>query len=254
LAIALFLVKKQATELQTRDAEKIGHYSNNWVTATRNLDEQTQVAAEFEKELKTHKQALVDLTNNFSRVSANLTEASANLATTEASLKASQEEVAKRDARIADLETQNHALDQQALEMGTAITNLTAQIAETKKKLAASEGNRTYLESQLQRLLAEKADLERQFNDLVQVRAQLRKLKEQMTVARRVDWMRRGLLVNTEVKGAQRLMQGAGSLRSPGTAAPATNYDLNVELNSRGEARILPPSTNSPANTNPPAK
>jgi chromosome segregation ATPase len=249
----LIVIKKQASEQQSHDAQIIGNYSNEWVTTTRKLDDQTQVAAEYEKELATQKKAFAELTNNFSRVSANLNEVSANLTTTESSLKASQEDVAKRDARIADLENKNHALDQQTAELGTAITNLTLQIAETKKQLAASEGNRTYLESQLQRLLSEKAELERQFNDLKVVRARLHKLREEMYLARRMDWMRRGLLANTELKGAQRLMQGAAAVRHP-ASGPPTNYDLNVELNSQGGARILPPATNTSANVNPQAK
>jgi septal ring factor EnvC (AmiA/AmiB activator) len=250
LGIALVMVKKQATEQQARDTEKIGRYSNEWVYTTKKLDEQTQVTAEYEKELGSQKKAFSELTNNFSRVSANLTEVSANLSTTEASLKASQEEVAKRDAKIADLETQNQALDKQAIELGSAITNLTIEISETKRKLAASEGNKAELENQLKRLLAEKAELEHQFNDLNVLRAQVRKLKEELAIARRLDWIRRGVYANTDLKGAQRLMQGSAALHP---ATPATNYDLNVEINSKGGARIIPP-TNSPANTNPPAK
>src|SRR5262249_44261228 len=107
---------------------------------------------------------------------------------------------------------------------------------------------------QLQRLLGEKAELERKFNDLTVVRAQLRKLKQELVIARRLEWSRQGLLANTEHKGASKLMQGAGAPRPPTSTTPAANYDLNVEINSQGGARIVPPSTNSPASTNPPAK
>ena len=251
LGIALFVVKKRAMERQAHDADKIGYYSNEWVTTTKNLDDQRQVTAVYERDLDEKKKALAELSNSMSQVSANLTETTTAFSQAEASLKASQEEVAKRDAKIVELENQNQALDLRAAELSGAITNLTVQIAETRKKLVSSEGNRAYLESQLQRLLAEKVELERQFNDLSVLRAQVRKLKEEMTLARRLDWVRRGVYANTELKGAQRLMQGAAALRPP---TPATNYNLNVELTSEGGARIIPPATNSPAKTNPPAK
>src|SRR5262249_21768971 len=142
---------------------------------------------------------------------ANLTQVSANLTQTETSLKASREEVVKRDARIADLEQQNHALDAQALDLGNAITNLNLEIAETRKKLTASEGDKTFLEGQLKRLLVEKTELERQFNDISVLKGQIRKLRDEIIVARRIDWARRGVYARSEQKGAQGLMQGAAA-------------------------------------------
>ena len=100
------------------------------------------------------------MSDNYSKVSANLSQVSNNLAQTEVALKASQEETAKRDAKIAELEAQNQALDKQAVDLSTAITNLTTQIEETKRKLAASEGEKGFLEKELKRLMAEKAELE----------------------------------------------------------------------------------------------
>ena len=133
----------------------------------------------------------------------------------------------------------------------TAITNLTAQIEETKRKLATSEGEKGFLEGELKRLVAEKAELERQFNDLKVLRAQVAKLKEELTVARRLDWIRRGLFASNQEKGATRLMQTSTSQQPK---PPEPNYDLNVEVSSDGSVKVIPPLTNTPAATNPPAK
>jgi septal ring factor EnvC (AmiA/AmiB activator) len=252
LGVALFMMRKEATDRQAHDAERIGYYSNEWVSTSQKLDDQTQVAAENEKQLTAKKRAFEDLTNGYTRLSTDLTEASATLTQTEASLKASQEEVAKRDAKIADLEAQNQSLDSRAHELSQAITNLTQQITDTKKRLAASEGDKAYLESQLKQLLAEKAQLEHQFKDLDVLRAQVRKVKQEIATARRIEWARKGFY-GTQPKGAQLLMQGRMAVRPP-QPPPATNYDLNVEINSRGGARILPPATNQPAKSNSPAK
>jgi len=248
LGIALITTKKQATDQQAKSSETIGYFSNKWITVNDQLEGQKQVNAEFEKTLQTQKQAIGDLTNNFTRVSANLTEVSGNLAKTEQSLKSTQEELTKRDSKITELENQNQALDKQALELSTSITNLTTQIAETQRKLAASEGDKAFLDKELKRLMAEKAELERQFNDLAVLRAQVAKLKEELNIARRIEWIRQGLFASTEQKGAQKLMQG---LTPPQTQPKAQRpaYDLNVEVSADGSVKVIPPlnKTNSPA-------
>jgi len=109
----------------------------------------------------------------------------------------------------------------------------------------------TKLEKELKRLLGEKPELERQFNDVNVVRAQVAKLREEMNIARRLEWMRSGLLASSDQKGAQKLMQGinpASPTTTTGKAAHRPNYDLNVEVTADGSVRVIPPpSTNSPA-------
>jgi chromosome segregation ATPase len=251
LGIWLVVSKKQASqEIQQHIETNVG-LSNDLAQTRENLSRQQQVNTELEGDRVKRKADYEQLSNNFTQVTADLSKTSATLTKTEADLKASQEETAKRDAKIADLEAQNQALDKRALDLSTAITNLTQQIEETKRKLAASEGEKGFLEGELKRLVAEKAELERQFNDLKILRAQVAKLKEELTVARRLDWIRRGLFASTDEKGAQRLMQTSTATQPKG---PATNYDLNVEVRSDGSVKVLPPLTNSPAATNPPAK
>ena len=251
LCIGLFVLKQQGEKRQVEDEARVEALSNKWVKTSNDLDEQRQVSAMLEKDLDKQKQTLSDLTNSFARVSGQLTVVNANLAQTEATLKSTEEEVKKRDTRIAELENQNQALDRQALDLTAAMTNLTAQIEETQHKLAASEGDKAFLERELKRLMTEKAELERQFNDLTVLRAQVSKLKEELSVARRLEWIRRGLFASTDEKGGQKLISGLKEPPKP--PKPAPNYDLNVEVSSDGSVRMLPPSTNSPQ-TNAPAK
>lgn len=97
--------------------------------------------------------------------------------------------------------------------------------------------------------MAEKADLEKKFNDLAVVKAQVAKLKEELSIARRLEWLRQGLSIGTEQHGAQQLMQGTAANAQ---ARPATNLDLNVEINADGSVKIIPPLTNRPPVTTPP--
>jgi len=251
LGIAVIAIKKQAADQQREDADKQGSLSNNLVQVNEKLEAQRQVNAQLESDRDKQRQAFEALTNKYVASLDNCDQLSNNLAKSEIALKTSQEETARRDAKIADLEAQNQALDKQAADLSTSITNLTRQIEETKQKLATSEGEKGFLEKELKRLMAEKAELERQFNDLAVLRAQVSKLKDELSIARRLQWIRQGLFASTEEKGAQKLMQGSAASQ---VAAPKPSYDLNVEVSADGSVKVIPPLTNRPAATNPPAK
>jgi chromosome segregation ATPase len=234
LLVVLISTKKQAATEKEKDAAAIHYNSNEWLKTTGVLNDQRQVNTMLTNDLAAVRTEFSTLTNKYSEVSRQLTQ-------TEASLKASQTIVAQRDQRIAALETQNRELDEKAVDLSAALTNLTVQIEETQRKLTASEGDKAFLEQELKRLMAEKAELERQFNDLAVLRAQVSKLKEELSIARRLEWIRKGLFASDEQKGAQKLVR-------PAASSDRTNqFDLNVEVNADGSVTVIPPLTNAPA-------
>ena len=251
LGIVLLAMKKKAAEELHDAAVTNTALSNSVVQFNDQLDRQKLVNDELSKDREKRIQEFESLTNKYVASLTTLAQVSNTLAQTELALKTSQEETAKRDAKIAGLEAQNQALDKQAVDLSTAITNLTIQIEETKRKLATSEGEKGFLEKELKRLMVEKSELEKQFNDLTVLRAQVSKLKEELSVARRLEWIRQGLFASNEQRGAQKLMQGAAS--TP-VKAPKPAYDLNVEVSSDGSVKVIPPLTTRPAGTNPPPK
>lgn len=239
LGVVLFTTKKQATEEKVAATNTILNLSNEVVKTSAYLTEQQQVNTLLTNDLGAARAEFAKLTNKFTDVASTLTK-------TEASLKASQNAVAERDQKIAALETQNRELDEKAIDLSAALTNLTTQINETQRKLDASEGDKAFLEKELKRLMVEKAELERQFNDLAILRAQVSKLKEELSVARRLEWIRKGLFAADEQKGAQKLM----NVRNGSQQQQSTNaYDLNVEVNSDGTVKVIPGLTNAPAAT-----
>ncbi len=248
LIVALVVNQKKATTLHLEDTQTIVSKSNELVQTTTELEEVRKVNTDLNKDLDTRKSELVSMTNH-------LNDVSGTLAKTEDLLKTTQEqrakEVADRDAKIAALESQNLALDQRALELNGAITNLTAQIDDTQKKLAASEGDKAFLQKELTRLMSEKAELEKQFNDLKVLRTQVTKLQEELSISRRLEWIRQGLFTRDSKKGAQLLMENKTpafpSTPSTNTATKAGKYDLNVEVSSDGTVKVIPPLTNAPA-------
>jgi hypothetical protein len=91
----------------------------------------------------------------------------------------------------------------------------------------------------------EKADLEHQLNDITFLRNQVAKLREEENVSRRLDWIRKGLYVNADRKGAEQLLQKSTSAPRPRPS------DLNVEITSDGTVRV---NTNSSSATVSPAQ
>ncbi|KAB2650339.1 MAG: hypothetical protein DVB33_05040 [Verrucomicrobia bacterium] len=233
LGVILFTSKKQAEDEKRAAAITILNLSNDVVKTSSDFNEQVQVNTVLSNNLTKARAEFGALTNTFTQVAGNLKK-------TEASLKATQTALAERDQKITALETQNRELDEKAIDLSAALTNLTTQITETQRKLDASEGDKAFLQGELTRLMSEKAELEKQFNDLDTLRRQVSKLKEELSIARRLEWIRKGIGFSDE-KGATKLMNVK-------PLNEKTNvYDLNVEVNADGSVKTIPPLTNAPS-------
>ncbi len=242
LGAGLFYRHSMARKEKTEDAETITQLSTKVSDTEKKLAEQTAVNAVLDKDLATRTQQLLETSNTL--VTVNLTLAKvreeAKIAATNAAA-----DIAKRDARINELETQRDDLTKHMTDLNGQISGYEAQIAEIQHKLTTTEGDREYLLGELKRLQREKNDLERQFNDLAMLREQVRKLRDELSISRRLDWIRRGLYGS--LKGAERLQK-------PSTAQATNRFDLNVELKESGTVNVTPlpepppaPTPNTPA-------
>ncbi|MCX6923638.1 MAG: hypothetical protein NT154_10595, partial [Verrucomicrobia bacterium] len=151
----MIAIKKQVGEQQRDFTIENSALSNSLVQTSEQLEQQRKNNAELVTDRDQRKKDLEELSGKYSTLASSFSQVSNNLVQTEVALKASQEETAKRDAKIAGLEAQNQALDKQAIDLSNAITNLTAQIEDTKRKLATSEGEKGFLDKELKRLMAE---------------------------------------------------------------------------------------------------
>lgn len=241
LAVALVATKTQSHKQLNEAADKIFDISNQLATANENLDDLRQVNLRLTNDLASVEQQA-------SRLSNSLNEASGALASAKATLQGAQDQIANLNGRISDLETQNKVLDDRANTLSNTIAALNAQIADTERRLANADTNNAFLEKELQQQIAQRAELQRKFDDVNEVRAQVRKLRDELFVARRLQLMRNSA---TELKGAQLLVQPRTVTPSAATAKPPPRYDLNVEIGSDGSVRVIPPPaqtmTNSPA-------
>lgn len=249
LGVAFLYRHNQAVKQQQTAEASILQLSNDVMRTSAKLSEQQKVNVTLETNLVVQTVESQQYSNKVINLSNQMASLSGTLAKVEADAKAAahaaEADLAKRDAKIADLESERDNLTKRMADLNISITTLETQISDTQRKLAASEGDREFLLKELKRLQVEKAELERQFNDIAILREQVRKLRDELSIARRLDWIRKGLYGMTQ-KGGERLQAGV--------AVPAgqTNFDLNVEIKQDGAAKIVPPANNNPPPANTP--
>ncbi|MCU0770499.1 MAG: hypothetical protein MUE94_01845 [Verrucomicrobia bacterium] len=240
LLVALLATRRQATEQSAQKDSLITHHSNEWQKTSIALEEVRHERAGLERDLSV-------LTTNYSSLSNSYQSTTGLLATTKNTLAETAAALQAAEAKIANLEGENQALDKQTTDLNASLTALTVQIEETRQQLEVAQGDKAMLQAELEKLMAEKAELERQLNDLEVLKDQIHKIRAELAIERRLDWIRRGIL-GTEEKGATRQMQTARD--SVGTGPKTSDepkYDLNVEILEDGTVRVLSPATNAPA-------
>ena len=254
LGIALFATKKQGDEQHATDVSSIVDFSNQVVNANVQLNDfrQTNLAltndlAAVQQQLTLSQQQSDQLSNSLAAASAALNSTKASLASTQTSLASAQDQISSLNTHISDLETQNKVLDQRATELTNTIAQLSSSIENTQNQLAIAETNRVFIEQELEKQMAQKAELEHKFNDINEVRSQVKKLRDEMFIARRLQLMKND---NGNKKGAELLMQRnqVHAVASATNKAPV-NYDLNVEVGSDGSVRVIPPLSHSTTNS-----
>lgn len=227
LLIALFATKKAAEDQRKNDSASILDYSNQVTAANVSIDDLRQVNLLLTNDLSLSRESVVTLSNSLAETVGTLTNTRAMLQNTQ--------------AQIADLETQNKMLDEQAAALTNSIQSLNALVADTQQKLATSDTNNAFLNAELQKQIAQREELERKFNNLDAVRTQVKKLRTDEFVARRLQWLRDGTDPSMAMKGAQQLMQHGTPAKTASTTTG--HYDLNVEVGSDGSVKVI---TNAP--------
>jgi hypothetical protein len=169
LGVALITRHNKAVEVKQDDELRISTLSNTVMETKQKLEDQERVAMTLETNLYVTKNDLGSISNNLIKTRADLEKTQREMV---AAAEAAKAEIEKRDAQIAQLTSQTNALTIKMDDLTASIGNLGKLIQETERKLLAAEGDREFLLKELKRLQTEKAELEKQFNDLSVLRAQ----------------------------------------------------------------------------------
>jgi chromosome segregation ATPase len=237
LVVGLFATKAtlQQTEVQhTNDVASIVEFSNQLVDANGQLKDLREVNISLTNDLATIRAEAAQLSNS-------LASALATVAETRTSLAGAEEEVTNLTTHAAELEAQNHSLDDRVVELTNTIARMDVVISNTASELSLTQTNNSYLQTELQAQMAQRAELEHKFNDINEVRTQINKLKEEIFIERHVKMSQYA----NDKKGGQMLITRTPTTNNP--AKPSSQYDLNVEVGSDGSVKIIPPVTNAVA-------
>jgi chromosome segregation protein len=225
----------QATKVEQAKEDKIKTVETTLTETQAKLTSQTKTNEVLRSELEIKTEALQSLEGRYATVTTELDKVQKEADAAASEVAAAKKTIEEMDKRIGELSIERDSLTTQMTELNSNMESLEGQILETQRKLEASEGDREFLLKELKRLQAEKADLERQFNDLALLRNQIRKLKDELSIARRLEWIKNGIM------GAGTVPKGAALLKR-GFSKPETkpNFDLNVELNQEGGVQVVP--------------
>ncbi len=229
LGFGLYRINQRAESDRQGAAELAANLSNQWVNVTQKLGEEQKVNSRLNTDLSARIEELGVYSNRWTFVASELNRTETEAKAAAASARA---EIERRDKQISGLENEKDELGKKMNELNGQIDTLGGQIRETERKLAASEGDRSFLQGELKRLLTEKAELERKFADLAVLRDQVKKLKEELSIARRVELIRRGLF-GVETKGGAALLNSG--IKKPVPAAE-TRPKLEGEIHAPAPA------------------
>jgi len=247
-------VKKTTGELTTQKQVNEALTKTN-ETITTNLaaktDEARRLAAHVETTTTELNQTKTALTKAEAALNTEKAKAKADAetaATRYAALDASKkQELAKRDASIKDLQDTRDQLNAKIEGLNADIAKLNATIGTLNTRITFVEGelktakdDKGFLTKELQRMQGERTEMERKMNDLTFLREQISTIKSDQAVARRVDWMRRGIFMD-ERKPATLLKDNLQPLTSA-KPTKTKGSQLNVEVHRDGTVTIKAPA------------
>lgn len=230
---ALHSARHQRGAQQQSNEVVIFDFSNRWHTTRRSLDEQRLLNHSLRTNLAQRLQQLDALRRE-------LADLHSDIARSRAESRTAQTEIARRDSLIQTLESRIAELTQTSTELQAAILELEERIADAERQLAAAAASRHSLLDDLESLRSEKAGLEKELHDVALLRDQVRDLRQELTIARRLEWIRRSL----DTPGT-----GVGSLATNPAPPPephAHSPTPDVESARSGDVTVIAP-THSPA-------
>ena len=102
-------------------------------------------------------------------------------------------------------------------------------IEDISRRLETSEEDREFLLKDRDRLIADKAELEKQFKDIVEIRKKVQQLQVELMASRKLEWLRKGFYGGAQLKGGAKLKE----LQK----GDADNSDLKVEVRRDGTVK-----------------
>ena len=209
-------------------------------TLTANTTKLTQELTQAKNTITDTAERLLKANDDFTKLKSEhdtfIEKTAQELAAKDEAIKALNDDLAAAKNKHRDYDTQIDDLNSQ-------IVTKDQEIDAIQRRLEASDADREFLLKQRDKLIAEKAELEKQFQDIAVLREKVLKLQGELMASRKLEWIRRGLYGSARQKGGSKLMSMS---RRKTKEDPTTSADLNVEIRRDGTVKIAPTSTNTP--------
>ena len=193
-------------------------------TLTTNTTKLTQELTQAKNTITDTAERLLKANDDFTKLKSEhdtfIEKTAQELAAKDEAIKALNDDLAAAKNKHRDYDTQIDDLNSQ-------IVTKDQEIDAIQRRLEASDADREFLLKQRDKLIAEKAELEKQFQDIAVLREKVLKLQGELMASRKLEWIRRGLYGSARQKGGSKLMSMS---RRKTKEDPTTSADLNVEI------------------------
>lgn len=133
---------------------------------------------------------------------------------------------------LREAQSKNRDYDSQIAALNDQMALKDRAIEDISRRLETSEEDREFLLKDRDRLIADKAELEKQFKDIVEIRKKVQQLQVELMASRKLEWLRKGFYGGAREKGGAKLK----TLQKGG----ADNPDLKVEVRRDGTVKVAP--------------
>ncbi len=163
LVVSVIEMKRGDNAQHENDAGAINDFSNQLASV------KVQVAA--------YNGTLITLSNSLDESQSVSLTFSNHLAEAESTIALDTEQITRLNRQVAEVESENQTLGQRVMDLTNQMAGLTSQIALTETSLAQANRDYALLENRLRRDVAERLVVERKFNNLSELQAQMERLK-----------------------------------------------------------------------------
>lgn len=133
---------------------------------------------------------------------------------------------------LREAQSKNRDYDSQIAALNDQMALKDRAIEDISRRLETSEEDREFLLKDRDKLIADKAELEKQFKDIVEIRKKVQQLQVELMASRKLEWLRKGFYGGAREKGGAKLK----TLQKGG----ADNPDLKVEVRRDGTVKVAP--------------
>jgi chromosome segregation ATPase len=158
------VTKKQAANLHIQNTASLLELSNQLETVNLNFNGLGQTNLMMTNDLAATSHTLAEASNQ-------LAETSGRLTLVKNEFESNQVRITGLNGLVGNLEPQNQELNKRGMSLSNSLVALNAEIFVLRHQLATTGTNNTLLAAELQKQMEQKAELERQFNDLDEVTA-----------------------------------------------------------------------------------